>query len=514
MPRVSVIVPTYNRERTLAAALTSVLAQTYQDFEVVVADDGSTDGTAAFLESLDDRIRHVALEHSGLPARARNAGLARSSGEYVAFLDSDDEWLPHKLTQQIDALDREPSVSLVCSNAVVVNGTDPQSGGEAAEMQIDQRPTYLDLLESNFVVTSTAVVRRAGLDVVGGFSEEPILRGVEDYDLWLRLSRHAGVRFLSDALAVYRRHESSLSNPPQMSAYWRGMARVVQRATEAERGDTDTSLRDVLDQRLLNYLHALRAAQRSEQHAEHDSDDRRLRLHLGGGEVYRRGYVNIDFLPDAQADHANSVADLHADLASLSFPAGSIEEIRVQHGFEHFDRPTALRLLVDWHGWLRRAGLRPEAPYVTEPVVERTAQRWLRRAGLRPGGTLILEAVNFEQAAAAVFDPSRPREQRMRSLRHIFGSQEGPRGVHYDGWYDAKFRQTLRALGFRRIKVEESEHDGLPNILVTGRKGKDTPREDLVVAAEQLLRRALVDDSETENRLFDVWKRRLRGGTL
>src|SRR6266487_2699709 len=102
-PLVSVIIPTFNREAYLREAIESVFAQTYSNWELIVADDGSTDGTRAYLASVTDRRTHVIeLEHCGTPARLRNTALARAQGTYVAFLDSDDLWAPEKLELQIN----------------------------------------------------------------------------------------------------------------------------------------------------------------------------------------------------------------------------------------------------------------------------------------------------------------------------------------------------------------------------------------------------------------------------
>ena len=121
MACVSVIIPTFNRFPFLCRAVDSVLKQTHGDVEIIVVDDGSTDETPALFSQQFSSVHYVKVEHSGLPAVARNAGIRLAKGEFVAFLDSDDEWLPDKLSQQVTALHNHPTVGLVCTNAFVLH---------------------------------------------------------------------------------------------------------------------------------------------------------------------------------------------------------------------------------------------------------------------------------------------------------------------------------------------------------------------------------------------------------
>ncbi len=229
MPRVSVVIPTYNRGGLLMEAVRSVLAQTFADLEVIVADDGSTDGSLdAVLGLADARVEVLRLAHSGRPAVARNAALAKARGELVALLDSDDVWVAEKLERQVNVLERDSSVGLVCSNARVIDGTgseiralflcpdEPVRGGLAA------------LLEANFIVASSAVARRELVERVGGFSEDVRLRGVEDYDLWLRLGALSQLAYLPEPLVAYRRHGASVTTGVPTSQYWNAVLVAVE----------------------------------------------------------------------------------------------------------------------------------------------------------------------------------------------------------------------------------------------------------------------------------------------
>ena len=115
MPKVSVIIPTYNRSKYVTKAIDSVLAQTYRDFEIIVVDDGSTDNTKEVLKPYTDRIKYLYQENTGVSA-ARNAGIRAAGGQWIAFLDSDDEWLPEKLSIQMDYLSRHNEIVAFITN--------------------------------------------------------------------------------------------------------------------------------------------------------------------------------------------------------------------------------------------------------------------------------------------------------------------------------------------------------------------------------------------------------------
>jgi predicted SAM-dependent methyltransferase len=201
------------------------------------------------------------------------------------------------------------------------------------------------------------------------------------------------------------------------------------------------------------------------------------KLHLGCGERYLDGYVNIDFPPSEHSVQQTSPADLHADITRLTYDEGSIAEVRLHHVFEHFDRPTALRLLIDWQQWLE------------------------------PGGQVVIETPDVERCIKAWARPwSRKRGV---LLRHMFGSHEADWAVHWDGWYESRFRATLTALGYRVTRVERARWQGTHNITVTAAKDGPRPREQQLAAARELLRFSLVDGSESEQRLLSDWAARL-----
>ncbi len=207
MDTVSVIIPTWNRAGTLAAAIQSTLDQTHPVLEVLVCDDGSTDHSQQIVEDFSDaRVKWVPGEPSGGPATPRNRGIALSRGTWLAFLDSDDRWYPEKLARQL-AFAKQEKLSAVCTNAdrhVPGASTSTFHTPERiAKAGISDRLPFETLVQVNYVICSTALVHRELLARAGSFPESADLRSVEDYALWLRVAAHAPFGYLDTALAIY-----------------------------------------------------------------------------------------------------------------------------------------------------------------------------------------------------------------------------------------------------------------------------------------------------------------------
>jgi len=181
---VSVVIPTYNNAEMAPEAVASALAQEYRPIEVIVVDDGSTDETADRLGGLGSDVRVVRLAHGG-PAVARNAGIRESSGEFVAFLDSDDLWMPGKLSRCVGLLAAHPEAGVVYTGVRIV---EVETGRRyLLEQYAKSGWMARDLfLECRGVNTSTLVVRRRCLEAVGGFDEE--FFRAQDWDLMIRLA--------------------------------------------------------------------------------------------------------------------------------------------------------------------------------------------------------------------------------------------------------------------------------------------------------------------------------------
>jgi glycosyltransferase involved in cell wall biosynthesis len=231
MARVSVVIPTYDRAALLVAAVESVRAQGLDGVEIIIADDGSGEDIAAIADSLGAYC--VRLPHSGLPAVARNAGVRRAAGELIAFLDSDDLFLPGNLARQVDALDRHPEVGLSYSDGVFFRD-DPSRplGRVLAGLPRPDGDAVTDLLRGNFLFPSVVVVRRECIERAGGFDESPELRVAEDYDLWLRLALRYRFTFTPGDAAAIRRHDGCLSR--DTAAIRRGAIAVLRKLERQE----------------------------------------------------------------------------------------------------------------------------------------------------------------------------------------------------------------------------------------------------------------------------------------
>ena len=219
---VSVVIPTYNRAGPVIDAVRSVLAQQFEDFELIVVDDGSTDDTAARLAAIaDDRVRYIAGSHAGVSA-ARNLGVRRATGSLIAFLDSDDLWHPDKLACEVAVLRAHPEVDAVFSDlekrhgdqvfpsfmretAVFSRLLPPTPGGVVT---LEPRELRLCLLEEVPIKPSALTLRRTALEKVGGFDEA--WSSSEDWELLLRLTRTHRFAYIDRPLAVLHISPDSL----------------------------------------------------------------------------------------------------------------------------------------------------------------------------------------------------------------------------------------------------------------------------------------------------------------
>ncbi len=235
-PRVSVVTPTFNRAELVGCAIDSVLAQTFRDFELVVVDDCSQDNTAEVVSAIvDPRLRLLRLPKNGGLSRARNAGIAEARGEWVAFLDDDDEWYPQMLERQLERIDRsaDPRTSVAyCLRALQTrHGLQPSRHTPP----LPEGDVLDSILRGDHQMSSNAhIVKRSALLEVGGFDET--LRAAEDKDLWLRLAR-ASHHFVAvpETLAVVhrdyrkRRPEEAVGLSRSFASFERRWGRLVRR---------------------------------------------------------------------------------------------------------------------------------------------------------------------------------------------------------------------------------------------------------------------------------------------
>jgi glycosyltransferase involved in cell wall biosynthesis len=204
---VSVVIPAWERASWIGETLDSVLGQTRAPDEVIVVDDGSVDDTAAVAAAHPLAPRVLTIPHAGV-GMARNRGIEAARGDLVAFLDSDDLWLPEKLDRHVPVFEVPNSPSVSCTHYDVWD----LSAEGWAQVETRRHPGPLDvasLLEMNRVGTLTVIAKRAELLAVGGF-HEGFMRG-SDYELWLRLAERAPIHVLDEVLAVHRRHPHRLT---------------------------------------------------------------------------------------------------------------------------------------------------------------------------------------------------------------------------------------------------------------------------------------------------------------
>ena len=233
MPTVSVLIPNYNRPRMLQDAIRSVLAQTYQDFEILVVDDGSTEDIPAALIPFADRVRYVRKENGGC-ASAKNYGLDLVTGEYVAVIDNDDLWLPRKLERQVQVLKSKPNVGLVSCQVFVMDddarvmARPPQGAGRETPVV-----SLAELVEQNVIVggSSAQMVRTAALRNIGGFDTQIYH---DDWDCWVRLARDWRIWMIDEPLAYYRINSQGYRNhaplPARADSIHQSMLQVSERA--------------------------------------------------------------------------------------------------------------------------------------------------------------------------------------------------------------------------------------------------------------------------------------------
>lgn len=259
-PTVSVIIPTWNRSIETEHAVTSVLHQTFKDFEIIVADDGSTDNTQRIFENYQDpRVKYLRINHSGLPAAPRNAAIHIAQGKWIAFLDSDDRWSQKKLSIQIGFLDNHPEICLTFSNAYrVIND---KRNGTFFPVKNNIKNSFTSLIDhNNFIINSSAVVRKDVIEKYGGLSEEQNKKGIEDFDLWTKICIDEPFYYLNQPLIDYTDEPSqSVRSEVSFVNYKAGMLDIYERTYDSLiKGNKLTQdLACVLERRIYTYRREL-----------------------------------------------------------------------------------------------------------------------------------------------------------------------------------------------------------------------------------------------------------------
>ncbi len=230
-PLVSIVIPTYNRRLYVADAIESCLAQTYGNCEIIVVDDGSSDGTEGFLQArYRAGIRYLYQENQG-PGIARNRGIETADGDFIHFLDADDQLHKRKIELGLEAFRKHPEVSVVYTyyQQVASDGHTPVETGPFEGYTED---VYCELLRQTGcrILTSSSMFRSAALRAVGGFADDVKFRSAEDWDLFLRLALRFRFHGINEPLVYRRVHSSMISDDKLAGAY--GRLKTIQNARQ------------------------------------------------------------------------------------------------------------------------------------------------------------------------------------------------------------------------------------------------------------------------------------------
>ncbi|HBV85236.1 MAG TPA: glycosyl transferase family 2 [Desulfosporosinus sp.] len=211
MPKVSVVIPTYNHSRYLTHALESVINQSYANLEVIVIDDGSTDGTADVIKPYRSKINYIYKENGGTPS-ALNLGLSTASGKYICWLSADDAFLEDKVAKQVGLMENDPGMGFSYTSFVVIDAYGKKQYEVNSAFYPSRQEMVTRLMEGCFINGSSVMMRSNALEAVGFFDIG--LPQAHDYDLWFRFLRHYTCGFLPEHLLAYRWHGENMSLNP------------------------------------------------------------------------------------------------------------------------------------------------------------------------------------------------------------------------------------------------------------------------------------------------------------
>ncbi len=208
MPEVSVVIPTYNSAQFLGEALQSIFSQTFDDYEIIVVNDGSTDDTESVVKLYINRIKYIYQENGG-PAKARNRGIKESSSKYIAFLDADDIWLPSKLEKQVLMFRQRPELAMIFT-AVLILRADGVSPSKYDKRKLLMKGNIArNIFLHSGVATPTVMVQKEIFDKIGLFEED--LRIGEDDNMWIRIAANHQIELIDEPLVKCRFHPDSLT---------------------------------------------------------------------------------------------------------------------------------------------------------------------------------------------------------------------------------------------------------------------------------------------------------------
>jgi teichuronic acid biosynthesis glycosyltransferase TuaG len=222
-PKVSVIMPAFNAELYIEEAIRSVIDQTFQNWELIIINDGSTDATRAIADRYvlkDDRIKLINQQNKK-QATARNTGITIANGDWIAFLDADDLWVPVKLEKQLQMIQAYPKAGVIFSDGYIFSeGINENTSYGTVAGLFEANEMYKLEYQGNYIPVLSVLFNKKHLNEIGPFDENPFIQGCEDWDYWLRLAIN-GVSFfgMEEKLFYYRKHASNMSNDNQLMIF-------------------------------------------------------------------------------------------------------------------------------------------------------------------------------------------------------------------------------------------------------------------------------------------------------
>lgn len=211
IPKVSVVIPTYNHARYLLFALDSVIKQSYPNLEVIVIDDGSTDGTSKVVKPYRSKIKYIYKANGGTPS-ALNLGLSVATGKYICWLSADDAFLADKVSKQVGLMESDPGLGFSYTSFIVIDASGNKQYDVTSPYYSNKQEMVTKLMEGCFINGSSVMMNASALKTVGYFDEG--LPQAHDYDLWFRFLRHYPCGFLAEPLLAYRWHGKNMSKNP------------------------------------------------------------------------------------------------------------------------------------------------------------------------------------------------------------------------------------------------------------------------------------------------------------
>ena len=216
----SVVLITYNRQALLRETVESILNQTFSNFELIVVDNVSEDGTESYVKSLDDpRVRYIRHSNGGVIAINRNAGISAARGEYIAFCDDDDLWLPGKLQRQLEAMKERPDAGLCFTDGIAFKNDEVVVPSLITGKKRLFLPTFYGLLLENYIPCCSVMARRAVFAKAGMMDESPEINAVHDWEMWLRIAYGFPLIFVDEPLVKYRLHQNITSSPSRTALH-------------------------------------------------------------------------------------------------------------------------------------------------------------------------------------------------------------------------------------------------------------------------------------------------------